>query len=215
MSSANYSLSVKDVSKTYYIEPKKSLEPCLGWSQVLKHLFKEKEKERKKKKAFHALSSVSFKLPKGESLGIIGLNGSGKSTLLQIVAKTLNPTTGFVSLTGRLGALLELGSGFNPEFTGIENIYLNATILGLKKEEIDRKLSGIISFADIGDFVYQPVKTFSTGMALRLAFAVLVHVEPEVLIIDEALAVGDARFQAKCFNFLDEFQKKRKFFGFG
>jgi ABC-type polysaccharide/polyol phosphate transport system ATPase subunit len=203
-----YSLSVKDVSKTYFIDPKKSQVPALGWSKMFKSLLKGKDKERNKREVFHALSSVSFKLPQGESLGIIGLNGSGKSTLLQIVAKTLKPTTGVVSLTGRLGALLELGSGFNPEFTGIENIYLNAAILGLKKDEIDQKLSGIISFADIGKFVYQPVKTFSTGMALRLAFAVLVHVEPEILIIDEALAVGDARFQAKCFNFLDEFQKR-------
>jgi lipopolysaccharide transport system ATP-binding protein len=151
-----------------------------------------------------ALKPLSFTLERGDSLGIIGLNGSGKSTLLQLVAGTLEPTAGSVQIEGRVAALLELGSGFDPDFTGKENVFLNAAILGLTAEEIDARYEEIVAFADIGSAIDHPVKTYSSGMMIRLAFAVQVHVEPDVLIVDEALAVGDARFQAKALNKLDE-----------
>jgi ABC-type polysaccharide/polyol phosphate transport system ATPase subunit len=157
---------------------------------------------------FHALKDVSLSLKIGESLGIIGLNGSGKSTLMQIIAGTLQPTSGKVFVRGKVAALLELGSGFNPEFTGKENVIINGEILGLTESEIKSKLQNIQNFAEIGDFFHQPVSTYSSGMVLRLAFAVLVQVNPEILIIDEALAVGDAKFQLKCFAFLEEFKNK-------
>lgn len=152
----------------------------------------------------HALDQVSFTVESGDSLGIIGLNGSGKSTLLQIIAGTLQPTTGSVEIYGRVAALLELGSGFDPEFTGRENVFLNGLILGLTSAEIEARFADIIAFADIGDFIDRPVKTYSSGMMVRLAFAVQVHVDPDVLIVDEALAVGDARFQAKALAKIQE-----------
>lgn len=148
---------------------------------------------------FWALQDINFNLPKGETLGVVGRNGSGKSTLLQIIAGTLSPTQGKVNIQGRVAALLELGAGFNGDFTGRENVYLNGALLGLTKEEIDNKLDDILSFADIGHFINTPVKTYSSGMMVRLAFAVQAQIDPEVLIVDEALAVGDAKFQAKCF----------------
>lgn len=148
---------------------------------------------------FWALRDVSFEVRRGETMGIVGRNGAGKSTLLQIICGTLTPTSGTVRIAGRIAALLELGSGFNPDFTGLENIYLNATLLGLTRQEIDERLDAILAFADIGDFIREPVKTYSSGMVVRLAFAVQAQVNPDVLVVDEALAVGDARFQAKCF----------------
>jgi lipopolysaccharide transport system ATP-binding protein len=156
---------------------------------------------------FYALKDVSFEVRKGESVGIIGRNGSGKSTLLQIIAGTLQPTEGSVTVNGRVAALLELGSGFNPEFTGRENVYLNCSILGLSKEETDERFDSIAEFADIGDFLEQPVKTYSSGMTMRLAFAVIAHVDADILIVDEALAVGDVFFVQKCMRFIREFQK--------
>lgn len=155
-----------------------------------------------------ALRDVSFSIAEGDSLGIIGLNGSGKSTLLQIIAGTLQPTSGSVDIHGRVAALLELGSGFDPEFTGRENIYINASILGLTRAEIDARYNAIVAFADIGDFIERPVKTYSSGMMVRLAFAVQVHVDPDVLIVDEALSVGDARFQAKALSKIEEILKR-------
>jgi lipopolysaccharide transport system ATP-binding protein len=155
-----------------------------------------------------ALTDINFLLEGGSSLGIIGLNGSGKSTLLQIIAGTLQPTSGQVEVKGRVAALLELGSGFDPEFTGRENIFLNAAILGLTRKEIDDRYQAIVDFADIGEFIDRPVKTYSSGMMVRLAFAVQVHVDPDVLIVDEALAVGDARFQAKALNKIEEILKR-------
>lgn len=157
---------------------------------------------------FAALKDVSFTVGRGETLGIIGRNGSGKSTLLQIICGTLQPTSGEVTVRGRVAALLELGSGFNPEFTGRENVFLNASILGVTKAEVDARLDEILAFADIGEFIDQPVKTYSSGMMVRLAFAVSVCIEPDLLIVDEALSVGDVFFQQKCFARLRELQEK-------
>ena len=159
---------------------------------------------------FWALQNIDLTLYKGESFGIVGKNGAGKSTLLQIMSKVLSPTTGTVNVNGKIAALLELGSGFNPEFTGRQNIFFNGQILGLNSDEIQDKLENIISFADIGDFIDQPVKTYSSGMTVRLAFAVSIHLEPEVLIVDEALAVGDIGFVGKCLNKVEEFISKGK-----
>lgn len=152
---------------------------------------------------FWALSGVSFEVKKGETVGIIGRNGSGKSTLLQIVTGTLAPTTGLVTTSGRIAALLELGSGFNPEFTGRENVYLNGALLGLSTAQIDEKYDAIAAFADIGEHLSQPVKTYSSGMYVRLAFAVQACLEPDILIVDEALSVGDEKFQRKCFDYVE------------
>ena len=157
---------------------------------------------------FQALQDVSFTIRKGESIGLIGRNGSGKSTLLQIIAGTLRPTSGEVEVDGRVAAMLELGSGFNPEFTGRENVYLNASILGLSKKEIDDRIGGIVDFADLGVFIDQPVKTYSSGMVVRLGFAVLTQIDPEILIIDEALSVGDFLFQQKCFDTIRRFKER-------
>ena len=158
---------------------------------------------------FWALRNVSLKVKKGETFGIIGCNGSGKSTLLQIVCGTLPPTHGKVDISGRVAALLELGSGFNPEFTGRENVYLYASILGLTKEEINARYNDILLFADIGSFIDQPVKTYSSGMVVRLAFAVVAHVDADILVIDEALSVGDVFFTQKCMRFLRDFKKTK------
>ena len=158
-------------------------------------------------KEFWALKDVSFETKKGETVGIIGHNGSGKSTLLQIISGTLRPTSGSVQTNGRIGAILELGSGFNHEFTGRENIYMSAAVLGLSKEETGACFDDIVAFADIGDFIEQPIKTYSTGMLVRLAFAVQASIEPDILIVDEALAVGDEKFQRKCFARLEELKR--------
>lgn len=157
---------------------------------------------------FWALRNVSFEVRRGETIGIIGRNGSGKSTLLQIICGTLTPTTGSVRTSGRVAALLELGAGFNPEFTGRENVYLNGSVLGLSRTELDARFEAITAFADIGEFIDQPVKTYSSGMYVRLAFAVIAHVDADVLVIDEALAVGDVFFAQKCMRFLRKFMER-------
>ena len=166
---------------------------------------------KKKRFKFHyALNGVDFEVKKGETIGIIGTNGSGKSTLLKILTGVLTPTSGEVIVNGRISALLELGAGFNMDYNGIENIYLNGTMMGLSKAEIDERIDDILAFADIGDYVYQPCKTYSSDMFVRLAFAVSINIDPEILIVDEALSVGDVFFQAKCYRKFEEFKKKGK-----
>lgn len=155
-----------------------------------------------------ALQDVSFDLPTGQTLGVIGRNGSGKSTLLQLLCGTLTPSHGHVACKGRIAALLELGSGFNPEFSGLENIYLNASLLGLTQQETEEKLDAILAFADIGDYIHHPVKTYSSGMGVRLAFAVQANIDPDIFIVDEALAVGDELFQKKCYQRLESLKEK-------
>jgi len=205
MSSDDIAIRVNNLSKCYliYDRPqdrlKQSIIPRLQRlvGRQPKNYFRE----------FWALKDVSFEVKKGETVGIIGRNGSGKSTLLQIICGTLTPTSGTVETNGRVAALLELGSGFNPEFTGRENVYMNGAVLGLSKEEIDARFDDIAAFADIGEFIDQPVKTYSSGMFVRLAFAVVAHVDPDILVIDEAFAVGDVFFQQKCIRMLRSFQE--------
>ena len=186
--SAEYAIEVKGLGKCYQIYEK----PSDRLKQMLVRGRKQYYKE------FWALKDVSFKIKKGETVGIIGRNGSGKSTLLQMICGTLNPTGGEVKVNGRVAALLELGAGFNPEFSGVENVYMAASLYGLSKEEVDQRFDAIATFADIGDHIHQPVKTYSSGMYVRLAFAIAAHLEPDILILDEVLAVGDADFQKKC-----------------
>lgn len=159
-------------------------------------------------KDFFALEDINFSIAAGETVGIVGTNGSGKSTILKIITGVLNPTKGNVAINGKISALLELGAGFNMDYTGIENLYMNGTMMGYSREEMDAKIPEILDFADIGDFVNQPVKTYSSGMFVRLAFSLAVSVEPEIMIVDEALSVGDAFFQAKCFNKLEEIKER-------
>ena len=191
---------VDHVSKMYklYDKPMDRLKESLGLSH------------KKKYKEHFALNDVSFQVHRGETVGIIGTNGSGKSTILKIITGVLNPTGGTVQVNGRISALLELGAGFNQEYSGIENVYLNGTMIGFSREEIDAKLDEILRFADIGDFVYQPVKTYSSGMFVRLAFAIAINIDPEILIVDEALSVGDVFFQAKCYRKCEEFKEMGK-----
>ena len=198
MSSDDIVLSVKNISKCFEM-----------YEKPVHRLFQTLCAGRKKfYEEFWALHDVSFEVRRGECVGIIGRNGAGKSTLLQIITGTLQPVAGTVERRGRVAALLELGSGFNPEFTGRENVYMNASILGLKREEIDARYQDILDFADIGDFIDQPVKTYSSGMMVRLAFAVVAHVDADILIVDEALAVGDAFFQQKCMRFIRKFKEE-------
>jgi ABC-type polysaccharide/polyol phosphate transport system ATPase subunit len=173
----------------------------------LKHFF-----ERHQTPQFHALKNVSFSLPFGESLGIIGSNGAGKSTLLAIIAGMACPSSGRVLVNGRVAALLELGSGFHPDLTGMENVYLNASLLGFSKAQVKAMYPEIIDFAGIGDFIDEPLRTYSSGMIVRLAFSVAMNVDPDILIIDEVIAVGDAAFQAKCFERIRSFRRAGKTF---
>lgn len=184
------SINVTNLSKVYklYEKPIDRLKETLSLSGRSYH------------RDFFALNNINLKINKGETVGIIGKNGAGKSTLLKIITGVLAPTSGKIVINGRISSLLELGAGFNPEYTGLENIYLNGTIMGMTKEEIEERIPDILNFADIGDFVFQPVKTYSSGMYVRLAFSVAINVNPDILIVDEALAVGDARFQAKCYQ---------------
>ena len=194
----DYVIEVKDVTKVYrlYDKPMDRLKESLSITKKNYH------------KDFYALRDVSFTVKKGQSVGLIGTNGSGKSTMLKIITGVLTQTAGVVSVRGTISALLELGAGFNMDYTGIENIYMNGTMMGFTKKEMDAKLDEILAFADIGDFVYQPVKSYSSGMFVRLAFALAINVEPEILIVDEALSVGDVFFQAKCYHRMDELRAR-------
>ena len=193
-------IEVKDVVKIYklYDKPRDRVKEAFGFGK------------KQQTKLHYALNGVSLKIAKGETVGIIGTNGSGKSTILKIITGVLNPTSGEVHVDGRISALLELGAGFNQEYNGIENVYLNGTMMGFSEKEIEEKLPSILEFADIGDYVYQPVKTYSSGMFVRLAFAVAINIEPEILIVDEALSVGDVFFQAKCYRKFEEFKEQGK-----
>jgi len=196
--SSDIAIKVENLSKCYHIYDKPRDRLMQGIMPRLQRMAG--RQPRQYCRDFWALQNVSFEVNKGETVGIIGCNGSGKSTLLQMICGTLTSTSGNIQTNGRVAALLELGAGFNPEFTGRENVYMNASILGLAKEEIDARFDKIAAFADIGDFLEQPVKTYSSGMYVRLAFSVVVHVNADILIVDEALSVGDAFFQAKCMS---------------
>ncbi len=193
-------IAVDHISKVYklYDKPMDRMVEALGLTK------------KKKYREHFALSDVSFQVKKGECVGIIGTNGSGKSTILKIITGVLNPTGGTLTVNGRIQALLELGAGFNMEYTGIENIYLNGTMNGFTEQEIESRMQDILDFADIGDYVKQPVKTYSSGMFVRLAFSVAINIDPEILIVDEALSVGDVFFQAKCYHKFEEFKKMGK-----
>jgi lipopolysaccharide transport system ATP-binding protein len=213
--SSEPAIEVENLGKSYqiYSAPHdrllQSIVPRLRrWTTPFPRLVGRTLEPRQYYREFWALREVSFEVAVGETVAIIGPNGSGKSTLLQLICGTLSPSTGEARVRGRVGALLELGSGFNPEFTGRENVYLNGTVLGLTRAEIEERLDGILAFADIGDFIDQPVKTYSSGMVVRLAFAVIAHIDADVLIIDEALAVGDAYFQQKCMRWLRAFRER-------
>ena len=195
---SEFAIQVKHLDKMYklYNKPSDRLRETLGFKVPVRE--------------HYALRDVNFQVERGETVGIIGTNGYGKSTILKIITGVLNPTAGEVKVDGRISALLELGAGFNMEYTGIENVYLNGTMMGFSKEEVDARLQDILDFADIGDFVYQPVKSYSSGMFVRLAFAVAINIDPEILIVDEALSVGDVFFQAKCYRKFEEFKKMGK-----
>jgi len=192
-------IEIKNISKIYNLYNKPS-------DRLKEALFSRKSRHTE----FAALNDVSFNVNKGEILGIIGKNGSGKSTILKIITSVLTPTSGECIVKGKIAALLELGAGFNMEYTGIENIYLNGQMIGFSKEEMDKKLQDIIDFADIGEHIYQPVKTYSSGMFARLAFSVAISVDPDILIVDEALSVGDVFFQNKCYRRFEEFRERGK-----
>ena len=201
MGNEEFAILLKDVTKVYklYNKPKDRLFDAFGLLRG-----------KRKPKLNRALDGVSMEIKKGETVGIIGTNGSGKSTILKIITGVLSENSGDVEINGRISALLELGAGFNQQYTGIENVYLNGTMMGFTDEEIKAKLPEILEFADIGDYVYQPVKTYSSGMFVRLAFAVAINIDPEILIVDEALSVGDVFFQAKCYAKFEEFKRKGK-----
>ncbi|WP_426662527.1 ABC transporter ATP-binding protein [Rhodanobacter aciditrophus] len=206
MSSDDLSICIQGLGKRYeiYAQPTDRLK-----QMMLPRLWKAAGRgERKYFEEFWALREVSFSVRRGETVGIIGRNGSGKSTLLQMICGTLHPTEGTVHVSGRIAALLELGAGFNPEFTGKENVFLSGLLYGIAEDELRRRFKEIVDFADIGGFIDQPVKTYSSGMYVRLAFAIAAHVDAETLIIDEALSVGDVRFTQKCMRYLRDFQQR-------
>ncbi|MCB9812842.1 MAG: ABC transporter ATP-binding protein [Pseudomonadales bacterium] len=197
--SSDVAISIQHVSKLFRKQNQRT------FKELIPALFGGK----KVAESFWALKDIDLEIKKGETIGIIGVNGSGKSTLLKLIAGVSQPTKGKITTVGRMAPLIELGAGFHPELTGRENVYLNGIILGMTRAEVDAKFKEIVDFAEIWDFIDQPVKHYSSGMYLRLAFAVAIHTEPEILLIDEILAVGDTAFQAKCFKKMDEFKKNK------
>lgn len=195
----DYAIRVENISKVYKL-----------YSRNIDRLKDSLNLGKGKYKEHYALNNLSFDIKKGECVGIIGTNGAGKSTILKIITGVLSPTQGKVEIDGRISALLELGAGFNMEYTGVENIYLNGTMMGFSREEVDSRMQSILEFADIGEYVNQPVKTYSSGMFVRLAFAVAINIDPEILIVDEALSVGDVFFQSKCYKKFEEFKEAGK-----
>jgi teichoic acid transport system ATP-binding protein len=195
----DYAIRVENISKVYKL-----------YSRNIDRLKDSLNFGKGKYKEHYALNNLSFDIKKGECVGIIGTNGAGKSTILKIITGVLSPTQGKVEIDGRISALLELGAGFNMEYTGVENIYLNGTMMGFSREEVDSRMQSILEFADIGEYVNQPVKTYSSGMFVRLAFAVAINIDPEILIVDEALSVGDVFFQSKCYKKFEEFKEAGK-----
>jgi lipopolysaccharide transport system ATP-binding protein len=206
--SPGHAVSVKGVGKLYHLYEKPRHRLLQFFMPKVQALLRRPQKQYFR--PFWALQGVDLAVPKGQTLGIIGQNGAGKSTLLQIICGTLAPSTGKIDVGGRITALLELGSGFNPEFTGRENVYMYGMILGISKEELDRRFDDILAFADIGDFVDQPIKTYSSGMVVRLAFSIAVNVDPDILVVDEALSVGDIRFQNKCIRRMEDLKNQGK-----
>lgn len=198
---SDIAIHVNDVTKIYklYDKPTDRMKDFLNLPS-----------KKQRYKEHYALRNLSFDVKKGECVGFIGTNGAGKSTILKIITGVSNPTSGEVVIDGRISALLELGAGFNMEYTGLENVYLNGMMIGFTKEEINAKLDDILSFADIGDFINQPVRTYSSGMFVRLAFAIAINIDPEILIVDEALSVGDVYFQSKCYKKFEDFKKQGK-----
>ena len=196
----NYAIKVENVSKVYrlYSKPSDRLKEALSIRKKNYH------------KNYSALNNVSFEVKKGECVGLMGVNGAGKSTMLKIITGVLNPSSGNIDINGKISALLELGAGFNMDYTGMENIYLNGTLMGYSEKEIQSRVQEILDFADIGDYINQPVKTYSSGMFVRLAFAVAINIDPEILIVDEALSVGDVFFQAKCYKKFEDFKNQGK-----
>jgi lipopolysaccharide transport system ATP-binding protein len=196
----DFAISVKNLSKNFRMYNS----PAEKFKEII-HPFK-----KKYHKEFRALKNIAFSVKRGESVGLVGRNGAGKSTLLQVICGIVPPTAGTINVNGEISALLELGAGFNKDFTGRDNIYINGSLRGFTKEQIDKRFQRIVDFADIGDFIEQPVKTYSSGMFVRLAFANAIHVDPDILIVDEALAVGDQLFQRKCYSFLEKFREQGK-----
>lgn len=196
----NYAIKVENVSKVYrlYSKPSDRLKEALSITKKSYH------------RNYSALNNVSFEVKKGECVGLMGVNGAGKSTMLKIITGVLNPSSGNIDINGKISALLELGAGFNMDYTGMENIYLNGTLMGYSEKEIQSRVQEILDFADIGDYINQPVKTYSSGMFVRLAFAVAINIDPEILIVDEALSVGDVFFQAKCYKKFEDFKNQGK-----
>jgi ABC-type polysaccharide/polyol phosphate transport system ATPase subunit len=199
MSALPNAIEVENMTKVFHVLHRESSIKSAVLKRMLMKLPKRQE--------WTALQDISFKIPQGQTVGVIGRNGSGKSTLLTILAGIYRPTRGSVKVQGRIVTLLELGAGFHPEFTGLENIFLNGVILGFSHDELEQRLPAIIEFAEIGEFIDTPVKHYSSGMVTRLGFSVAAHLEPEVLIVDEVLAVGDAQFQEKCYSKIEEFKR--------
>jgi ABC-type polysaccharide/polyol phosphate transport system ATPase subunit len=195
-----YAIEVENLTKVFHVLHREGSVKSAAIKRILRRMPHRSE--------FVALRDISFKVPKGQTVGVVGINGSGKSTLLTLLSRIYRPTSGTIKVRGRVATLLELGAGFHPEFTGLENVFLNGVILGMPRAELEKRLPQIIEFAGLEEFIDTPVKHYSSGMTARLGFSVAVHLEPDVLLVDEVLAVGDAEFQEKCFQKIEEFKRR-------